>query len=239
MTPVIGMYRPLRTPMHRAPAWFKVALLAAVAILVLFVQDPVTSLGLAAASLLLLISTAPPWRPALAAVAWTLLFAVMAAGYQFWRGEWALGVDVAADLATVVFLALAVSASTSMERMLDLASAALRPLRRFVPHETIGLMFALLIRLIPEMVRLLGESRQAAMARGVERSPRAILVPTATRTVGFALDLGAALHARGISDAAAAEADSPLDADAPRADEVPTSRRARREAARARRGRTR
>jgi len=105
----------------------------------------------------------------------------------------------------MVALALAVTSSTRMEEMLNLISRGLRPLRRIVPPETIGLMFALMLRVIPEVVRILSESRDAARARGMDRSPRAILVPTATRTVGFALQLGQALHARGIAE----EGDAP------------------------------
>ncbi len=222
MNPTLGAYRPLRTPLHLAPAWFKVLLLASVSIMMVFVQDMPTGIAFAGASLALYLSTLPPWRVALKAVLWTALFAAMAAGYQLWRGEWQLGVDIATDLLTVVFLALAVSASTPMSEMLDLLSGMLRPLRRIVPHETIGLMFSLLIRLIPEMARILGESRQAAMARGVERSPRAVLVPAVTRTVGFAVDLGQALHARGIADEAVDDRSAEI------AEEKQQSRRARR-----------
>ncbi len=222
MNPTLGAYRPLRTPMHLAPAWFKVLLLAAVSVLMIFVQDMATGVAFACASLALYLSTLPPWRTAVKAILWTFLFAAMAGGYQLWRGEWQLGVDIATDLLTVVFLALAVSTATPMSEMLDLLSGILRPFRRFVPHETIGLMFSLLIRLIPEMVQILGESRQAAMARGAERSPRAILVPAATRTVGFAVDLGQALHARGIADGVVEDRSDDL------ASGRPQSRRARR-----------
>ncbi|WNM26109.1 energy-coupling factor transporter transmembrane protein EcfT [Demequina capsici] len=222
MNPTLGNYRPLRTPLHLAPAWFKVLLLAAVSVLMVLVQDVATGLAFAAASLALYLSTMPPWKVALKAILWTTLFAAMAAGYQLWRGELRLGLDIATDLFTVVFLALAVSSSTPMSEMLDLISGLLRPLRRFVPHETIGLMFSLLIRLIPEMIQILGQSRQAAMARGAERSPRAILVPAATRTVGFAVDLGQALHARGIADEATEDHSDEL------TEEIPQSRRARR-----------
>ena len=46
---------------------------------------------------------------------------------------------------------------------------------------------------------LLHELR-AARARGLERSPRALVVPIALRTVARAQTTGEALHARGILD---------------------------------------
>ncbi len=68
MNPTLGAYRPLRTPLHQAPAWFKVALLAAVSILMVFVQDMATGIAFAGASLALYLSTLPPWKVALKAV---------------------------------------------------------------------------------------------------------------------------------------------------------------------------
>jgi biotin transport system permease protein len=61
-------------------------------------------------------------------------------------------------------------------------------------------MFAIMLRAIPEIAGIMRQSRDAARARGVRRGPTSFMIPTATRTVGFALDLGAALHARGIGD---------------------------------------
>jgi biotin transport system permease protein len=56
------------------------------------------------------------------------------------------------------------------------------------------------VRTLPEGARILSQSRSAARARGFSRSPRAILVPTALRTVGFALSVGDAITARGLAD---------------------------------------
>jgi biotin transport system permease protein len=67
-------------------------------------------------------------------------------------------------------------------------------------------MFAIMLRTIPQVSTIMQESRDAARARGIRRSPSALMIPTATRTVGFALDLGAALHARGIGDEALSDA---------------------------------
>lgn len=205
MTSMLGMYRPRNTPMHAAPAWFKALLLLVVAIVAAALTDPVNSALVMGASVMLLISTGPPLRATLKGMAGIVLIACLSGVFHIWRGEVDRAIDLAADLVGLVALALAVTSSTPMEQMLSLVSRGLRPLRRFIPPETIGLMFALMIRVVPEVVRILGESHAAAKARGLDRSPRAVLVPTATRTVGFALQLGQALHARGIAD----EGDAP------------------------------
>ena len=197
------------TPLHRAPAWFKIALLAVTGTVTVLVLDPVTSLGLMAASLLLLVSTVPPARATTRGMLGIAVVAIMSVLFHVWRGDLVRAVDTSADLVAIAALALAVTSSTPAEAMLAFVARALQPLRRIVPPETIALMFTLLLRVIPEMARILFEARSAARARGLDRSARAVLVPAATRTVGFALDLGQALHARGIAESAPEAVESP------------------------------
>jgi biotin transport system permease protein len=45
------------------------------------------------------------------------------------------------------------------------------------------------------------ESRDAARARGLDRDPRALVIPAAVRMVGHARATGDALAARGLGDA--------------------------------------
>jgi biotin transport system permease protein len=210
MISLLGIYRPRNTPLHKSSAGFKLMLLLITAFLAVIVNDPVTACGIAAACLLLLLSTAPPAKPTLRGIAFIVLMAGLTVVFQVWRGEYARAIDTAADIIAISALALAVTSSTPMEEVLDVISRAARPIRRILPPETLGLMFAMTLRAIPEAARMLVEARTAARARGLERSPRAVLIPAATRSVGFALQLGQALHARGI------------------AEEAPTGRRAKR-----------
>jgi biotin transport system permease protein len=169
----------------------------------------VTACGIAAACLLLLLSTSPPAKPTLRGLALIALMAAVTVVFQVWRGEYAKAIDTAADIVAISALALAITCSTPMEEVLDAISKLARPIRRLLPPETLGLMFAMTLRAIPEAARLLIEARTAARARGLERSPRAILIPAATRSVGFALQLGQALHARGIAEEAPPERKAP------------------------------
>lgn len=200
---LIGAYVPGRSPLHRTPAALKILLIIAVGVTTVITSDPSASVALAAAGLAFYVSVTPPWRSAVRLMGWTVVIAAFASAYHLWVGNTTLAIMVACNLLAVVFTAVAVTVSTPMESMLDVASTALRPLRRVVPHETVGLMFAITVRLIPQMAGLIRESTMAAKARGLQRSPRAILTPTVVRSVGFAIDLGAALHARGIGDDAA------------------------------------
>jgi biotin transport system permease protein len=202
VNPPLGSFREGASPLHRLPAWFKVLTLFVWAVVTMIITDPVTAIGLCAAALLLLLSTLPAPKPTLKGLGFILIVAAITASYQVYRGYVAAGIDIAADLVGLFALSLAVTGSTSMNDMLDFATRVARPFRRIVPPTIPGLMFAIMLRTIPEISRIMRESRDAARARGIRRNMTAVMIPTATRTVGFALDLGAALHARGIGDEA-------------------------------------
>jgi biotin transport system permease protein len=202
---LVGIYRPGTTPLHRASAGFKSLLLILTVVSTMLVSDPVTSVGIMCACLLLLVSTGPPAKPTMRAMGSIMVVALITVSFQLWRGEVTRAIDIAADITAIAALALAISCSTPMESILDLVSRMVRPFGRILPPETIGLMFALTLRVIPEAARIFIDARTAARARGIERDPRSVLIPGATRTVGFAMQLGQALHARGIAEQAKPE----------------------------------
>lgn len=223
---IAGMYRARNTPMHLLPAWFKLLVLFSWAIVSIIVTDPVSALGMAGAAVLLLVSVLPPPGPTFRAMLGIVIVAALAGLYAAWRIDLMEAIDKSADLVGLFALSLAITGSTPMGEMLDLLTTASRPFRRIVPPAIPGIMFSVVIRVIPEVAQIMAESKQALRARGIERSVRGIVTPTAVRTVGFALDLGQALHARGIADdaipdrrknkkpKAAKKADAELDADA-------------------------
>ena len=66
--------------------------------------------------------------------------------------------------------------------------------------DAVALAFSLMIRAIPTTIAIADETRDAAVARGLERSPRARLTPLVIRVVAHARATGDALQARGIGD---------------------------------------
>ena len=201
----VGMYRHHRTPMHWLPAWVKIGLLLLWTITSIAVTDPVAACGMAAAALLLLVSVVPPLKPTLRAMFGVVVVALLAGAYAAWRIDIYEAIDSAADLIGLFALSLAITGSTPMGEMLDFITTAARPFKRIIPPAIPGIMFSIVIRVIPEVAEIMAQSKQALRARGIERSVRGMLTPTAVRTVGFALDLGQALHARGIADDAVPE----------------------------------
>lgn len=136
-------------------------------------------------------------RPLLAfAPVGLLLFA-----FQWWQHGWEQAVEVVAGLLALILAASAFTASTAIDDMLDTIVRTLGPLRRLgVSPERVALAFSLAIRTIPHAFELARETRDAARARGLDRSARAFAVPFALRMVLHARDTGAALHSRGLGD---------------------------------------
>ena len=199
---IFGLYRERRTPLHLALAWVKVLGLVAAGVWLAWCSVPAWSLASMAVAIALLVSTLPPPAATLRGVAPVLVIVALTGGYQAWQGDTRLAVDLSADFVSLVCLALALTTSTPLDESMGLVSRAARPLRRLIPPEALALVFSLTLRAIPELTRILGESRDAARARGLDRSPRAMLVPAGVRTVGYALDVGDAITARGLADEA-------------------------------------
>ena len=66
--------------------------------------------------------------------------------------------------------------------------------------DRVALVLALTVRAVPVLAGTYAQARDARRARGLERSPRALLVPLVLRTMRHADQLGEALAARGVDD---------------------------------------
>ena len=192
---------PGRSVVHRAPAGVKLALLAIGLLALGLVRTPGTvCAGLAVVGVLALASRLPArvlWgliRPA-------LLVCLVVGALQVWLAGPVSAAVTVGWLLTAVAGAGLVTATTSMQALLDAVVRAVRPLRRVgVDPERVALTLSLAISSVPVVARLAGEVRQARMARGAERSVRALAVPLVIRTVRHADRLGEALRARGVDD---------------------------------------
>lgn len=196
----VGLYRPGSTPVHRAGPGAKLGALLALGVALVVLRGPLS--GLAALGAVLAVAAAARVASRSTAVGLTpvVLTAVVVGTYQTWQRGWPLGVEVAADLLALVLAGTVVTATTPTDRLLDLLTRALRPLGRWVSPESFALAVALMLRAIPALGRLFGDVRDAARARGLERSPRARLVPFVIGAVARARLTGDALAARGIGD---------------------------------------
>lgn len=198
---LLGLHVPGDTWLHRTGPGPKTLGVAALGLAVMLLRGPWWALGLLAGVLVLAALAHLPWRATLAGMTPVLLAAAGLGAYQTWQRGAAVGAEVAADLLSAVLAATVVTATTPADRMLDLVVRASAPLRRLgAAPETVGLAVALMLRAVPALERTAAEVRDAARARGLSRSPRALLVPSAVRAVGRARLTGEALAARGLGD---------------------------------------
>ncbi|TCI96853.1 energy-coupling factor transporter transmembrane component T [Aeromicrobium sp. IC_218] len=201
MTDLLGAYRPGRSVLHRIPAGPKLGLLATYGAIAVALHGPASAVVLLVVSLALTLVAGMPVRRTLRQVRGLLVLAVVVAAFQTWQRGWPVAVHVVGDLLALVLAALVFTATTPVDDVLTAVERGLRPFRRLgVRPERVALAFSLVLRAIPGILETARETRAAAKARGLERSPRALLVPLAVRTVGRAYETGDALAARGLGD---------------------------------------
>ncbi len=192
---------PGTTVVHRVPAGLKLLTLLATSITLMLVRGPLTTVvGLVLAAAVVTVSRIG-WSRLLWGMRGLVIILVLLGAYQWWRGGWPRSVEVVGDLVTIVLIASVVTMTTPIDRMLDAVTTGLGPLRPLgVRPARVALAVSLTLQLIPIAFGLIAESRDAARARGIERSIRARMIPTVIRVVAHARTTGDALWARGVDD---------------------------------------
>lgn len=197
----LGMYEPGSSPLHRAPAGVKfLATLVLATVSVLIGSPLVLAALLAAVAVGYLVARIPAHRVGqlvrLLAPLLVLLVAVQV---------WLLGPLQATVLGLRLLIALgAANLFTLTTRVDDVVAAVergLAPLHRFgVRPDRVGMIVGMTVAAVGTLSGIAGEVREAARARGADRSPTAFVVPFLVRTVRHADELGEALAARGVGD---------------------------------------
>lgn len=196
-----GLYQPGRTILHRLPIGAKVLGLAALSLAIVLVRDVRTAPVFLAITLLLAIAARVPLRSLWRATRGVLLIAVVAGAFQWWWYGAPKAVETFLDLVSLALAALSLTATTTVNEMVDALARWARPLRVVgVAPDRVALTVALTIGALPDTIAIARETRDAARARGVDRNPRAYLSPFVIRVVARAHESGDALHARGIGD---------------------------------------
>lgn len=197
----LALYHPGDTWLHRLTARTKLIALLVASIVVVAVRGPWSGVAALGVAVLLFAASRSPLRPHLLMLRAILVFSAFLAAYHLWRTDWQTAVEQVCDLAALVIGATTLTATTTVEDIVDVIARALEPFRRFgVSPEKVALAFSLVIRSVPLIMSLAEETLDAARARGLERNPRTWLTPFVIRTVAHARATGDALHARGIGD---------------------------------------
>jgi biotin transport system permease protein len=198
---LLGIHRPGDTFLHRRSAGTKLLALLLASIMVVVVRGPVSAVVFVGVGVGLLAWSGARLDVTLRAMRGLLLMALVLGAWTAWQSGWPHAVEAVGDLVALILLATTLTVTTPVDEVMDAVVAGLRPFRRLgVAPESVGLAFSLMLRAIPSTLTLAEEARDAAVARGLERSPRARLVPLVVRVVARARETGDALHARGVGD---------------------------------------
>ncbi|MDN3480447.1 energy-coupling factor transporter transmembrane protein EcfT [Arthrobacter sp. APC 3897] len=197
---LLGAYRPGNSPVHRAPLALKAAAVVILSAGVLaFRALPVLGaafllvLGAYAAARLL----SESWRPL--KLMWPIL--LLLGVFQAWSNGPAAALLVVGNIVVCVAAARLLTLTTALQDLLDGLVALAGPFRFLgADPERFGLTLALMLRSIPFLLGSAQDVRHSAMARGLERNPRALTVPVVIRAVAYAQQTGDALAARGIGE---------------------------------------
>ncbi|MBC7442103.1 MAG: energy-coupling factor transporter transmembrane protein EcfT [Ramlibacter sp.] len=197
---MIGLYHPGRSPIHRAPMLLKLALLSLGAMIVGLLGQP-WQLGLALAVVfgLYLVAKVPPapaWQQ-IGPILWILLIAVPV---QALFAGWTVAGLMAGRLLIAVALAALFTLTTTVTAVLEGFQLLLRPFRRWIDADRVGLLVALTLRCIPLVAEIVTEVIEARRARGTQGSLLALAVPVVVRSLYAADAIGEALVARGLDD---------------------------------------
>lgn len=198
---LVGVYQPGTSVLHRLPVGAKIGGLAVLSLTIVLVRDARAAVVLLAVALALAVLGRVGLRMLARTTRAVLIVAVIAAALQWWVSGPAKAVETLLDLISLALAAIAVSATTPVNAILDALVRWISPLRRVgVDPDRVALTIGLAIQALPGTVALALETRDAARARGLGRHPRAYLTPFVIRVVARAHETGDALHARGIGD---------------------------------------
>ncbi|GGO70165.1 energy-coupling factor transporter transmembrane component T family protein [Nonomuraea cavernae] len=196
-----GWYEPGSTPLHRTPAGWKFLVLFVLAGAVFLVGSPVWLAAICAAVALGYAVARVSPRRCLQVLRMLAILVVFVLALQWWL----LGPVPAIVMCLRIVAALAAAnlftITTRVEDVVSAVERGLRPLSRFgVRPDRLGLLVGLTLQSVAALSTIAAEVREAAKARGAERSVIAFTVPFLVRTLRHADELGEALAARGEGD---------------------------------------
>ncbi|MDP5225807.1 MULTISPECIES: energy-coupling factor transporter transmembrane component T [Arthrobacter] len=206
----LGEYLPGHSWLHRTPLGLKAGFLAVLGLGTFWLSSWAASLAVLGLVVALFASIAPGWRRTwrLFAAPAPLLLVVLV--FQSWQLGPGRGISIAANITSCLVAAAILTLTTPVQTLLDGVVRLASPLRRFgLDPERLALLIAITLRSIPYLLGTFSSVREAARARGLERSPRARVLPVLIASVAYAQRTGDALTARGLGDATEPEADDP------------------------------
>ncbi|MEN3344815.1 MAG: biotin transport system permease protein [Arthrobacter sp.] len=199
---LLANYVPGTSVIHRAPLWLKFLLVLGCGMASFLVADwEVAAAALALLCAMFLFSGAGMAR--LVRAVRPVLPVLLAIGlFQWWQLGGPTAARIVLNVLVCVVAASILTATTPVQALLDGVASLARPFRRLgADPERFALTIAIMLRSIPFIAGAYADVRDSARARGLERNPRALVLPVFITTVAFARQTGDALAARGLGEA--------------------------------------
>ena len=99
--------------------------------------------------------------------------------FQWWQLGGPTAARIVLNVLVCIVAASILTATTPVQRLLDGVASLARPFRRFgADPERFALTIAIMLRSIPFIAGAYSDVRDSARARGLERNPRALILPS-------------------------------------------------------------
>jgi biotin transport system permease protein len=188
--------------LHQTPFGAKLAGVIAVGLLPWWVHSAIPLAAVLAGLLVMAVTAGVPLPRLLQALRSLAPVLVLLGAFQWWAVDLAYAVRVVLGITTAFVAAGLLTATTPVTTMLDAVVRGARPASRWVDPEVVALTLAVVVRSVPWVAGAFAVVRDSARARGLERDPRALVVPTVVHVVAYGRATGEALAARGLTDPA-------------------------------------
>ena len=187
------------TPLHRLPAGVKLAGLAVIATVLFVVREPMVLTAAAAAAIAVALSTGRGVAATARDLALPLGLVAAIGAVEWGLGDGEVAACVVPRLVALLFLAHAVTLTTSTAELAETFEAGLAPFERLglIDAGRAALTLTLAIRFVPLIVEEAREIREAQAARGLTIRPTALIVPLVVRVLVRAEEVADAIDARG------------------------------------------
>lgn len=198
---LMGNYVRGQSLVHRAPLWLKFIVVAACGMASFLIVDWRVSLLVFLVICALFLAAGVGIRRLLRAV-WTVTPVLLAIGlFQWWQLGGPTAARIVLNVLVCVVAAAVLTATTPMQDLLDGVASLAKPFRRLgADPERFALTIAVMLRSIPYIAGAFADVRDSARARGLDRNPRALVLPVFISTVAYARQTGDALTARGLGE---------------------------------------
>ena len=198
---LIANYVPGNSLIHRTPLWLKFLVVAACGTASFLIVHWAVSLLVFAMMCGLFLLSGAGWRR-LARAIWMVAPILTIIGlFQWWQLGGPTAARIVLNILVCVVAASVLTATTPVHDLLDGVVSLAKPFQRFgADPERFALTIAVMLRSIPFIAGAFSDVRDAARARGLERNPRALILPVFISTVAYARQTGDALAARGLGE---------------------------------------